>query len=195
MLGLSFSVRPSTVPEVPEPGEAPDAYVERLARAKAVEVAGRYPEHLVIAGDTVVVSGGRIIEKPVDEEDAVRMLLDLAGRTHVVSSGLALATPRGGVHAGVERTRVTFRSFGPEEAWAYVATGEPMDKAGAYGIQGLGAALVRGVEGDFFGVMGLPISLLVRLMADAEHPFHFRGDEAVPLDFGRAGTAPGPSSA
>lgn len=167
MLGLAHEVWPAHVPEEPLVGEEPDAHVRRLAGEKASTVARDRPEALVLAGDTVVVRDGAILGKPVDPGDAVRMLLSLAGRDHVVASGLALAVPGGAVHVRVDRARVSFRPFREADARAYVATGEPLDKAGAYGIQGRGAALVDRVEGDYHTVVGLPVSGLVKLFEAA----------------------------
>jgi septum formation protein len=172
-LGLPHQVDPADLVEVRAPGESPEAYVERLAREKALAVAHRHPAAHVLAGDTTVALDDRILEKPVDADDAVAILLSLAGREHRVATGLALVTPEGQVHAGVEVTRVRFRAFHREEARAYVATGEPMDKAGAYGIQGLGGALVEAIEGDFSAVVGLSVPLLLRLLEEGGIPWSF----------------------
>lgn len=181
MLGLPFEVLATPVPEERRPGEAPAAYVDRLAREKALATQGRLAGSTdsgesvpwVLAGDTVVVLGDRVLEKPIDEEDAVRMLLELAGRTHHVLTGLALLDPGRRLYSHVGRSAVTFRPFDDGLARAYVATGEPMDKAGAYGIQGKGAALIESVNGDFFTVMGLSVSGLMDLFGEAGFPFHF----------------------
>jgi septum formation protein len=178
-LGLPHRVEPARVDELPAPGEDPVVHAERLAREKAAEVAGRHPGAWVVAGDTVVTVDGRILGKPGDGEEAVAMLLALQGRAHQVASGLALALPVGRGRAGpallsgVEITEVRFRSFDEAMARAYVATGEPMDKAGAYGIQGLGSALVMGITGDYSGVVGLPVPLLLALLERAGSPYHF----------------------
>jgi septum formation protein len=183
-LGIGHRVVPAELDETRRPGEAPEAYVERLAREKAESVRTRNPGAWVLAGDTTVALGDEILEKPEDAADAVRMLLVLSGREHRVATGLALAAPAPagagkGARAptvlvsGVEVTRVRFRPFGEDEARAYVATGEPMDKAGAYGIQGLGGTLVEGIEGDFSGVVGLSVPLLVRLLDRAGRPYAF----------------------
>jgi septum formation protein len=173
MLGLAHRVIPAHVDETRRSGEAPEVYVERLAREKASAVHDGAPASWVLAGDTTVAVEGEVLEKPMDREDAVRMLLSLQGREHQVATGLALASPRGGVVSGVEVTRVRFRPFDEATARAYAATGEPMDKAGAYGIQGMGGALVEGIEGDFSAVVGLSVPLLVRLLAEAGRPYRF----------------------
>ncbi len=165
-LGIPFRVDPSHIPEDLLPGESPEEHTRRLSVAKAREVRARHPEALVLAGDTVVVLDGRILGKPRDTGEAVEMLLALSGRTHLVVSGLALALPHGAVKAGAMTTEVTFRDFDSALAEAYVATGEPMDKAGAYGIQGFGGALVREIRGDYNTVVGLPIPLLLDLLAE-----------------------------
>lgn len=172
-LGIGFEVDVSALPEVVLPGEDPVSHARRLAVEKAVSVSLRHPGALVLGGDTVVVVEGRILGKPRDRADAVDMLLRLAGRSHSVASGLALARDGREVAAGVEVTRVEFRPFGREAAERYAATGEPLDKAGAYGIQGRGAALVRRVEGDYSGVVGLPVSLLMTLLEEAGTPYRF----------------------
>lgn len=172
-LGLPVEVHPARVDESVLPGEGAEEHAERLARAKAAAVAGLLPGRWVLAGDTVVVVDDRILGKPRDEDHAVEMLMALQGRTHRVVSALALVEPGGRVRSGVQSTDVRFRPFGRPEAEAYAATGEPMDKAGAYGIQGLGAVLVEGVEGDYSGVVGLPVPQLIRLLDEAERPYRF----------------------
>jgi septum formation protein len=163
-LGLEPEVRPSSVDESYEPGEGPEAHVVRLARMK-VEAVGPHPrDELVVGGDTVVVREGEtILGKPGSTEDAVAMLLALSGREHRVLTGLALSGPNGTV-SGVGRASVRFRAFGEDEARAYVATGEPMDKAGAYGVQGLGAALVEEIRGDYYSVVGFPVVVFLELL-------------------------------
>jgi septum formation protein len=168
MLGLPIRVVPADIPEAPLPRETPLAYSKRLAKEKARAVPGEY----VLGADTIVVLDDHLLEKPTDIEDAVRMLTLLQGRTHEVISSVALA------HGGKEEvrtdiTKVTFRACDEATLRAYVATGEPMDKAGAYGIQGYGAALVERVEGDFFGVMGLPVRLVLELLAEAGWEYRF----------------------
>lgn len=163
-LGLTFEIMPSEVREEILRGETPEAHVRRLSMEKAREVQGMRPQALVVAGDTVVVLRGRILGKPGDENEAVSMLLELAGKTHAVVSGLALAFPDGRLLDGALTTRVTFRPFGEAMARRYVATGEPLDKAGAYGIQGMGSALVEEIQGDYHTVVGLPVPLFLRLL-------------------------------
>ena len=171
MLGIPIDVRPPHVPEVRNPGESPQAYVERLAREKAASVPGA----LVLGADTTVVVDGEVLEKPVDAADALRMLQRLQGRVHQVITAIALKTPDSMLGA-TDVTAVTFRPADDDVLRAYVATGEPMDKAGAYGIQGYGAALVERIDGDFFGVMGLPVRLVLDLLARAGHPYRFGRD-------------------
>ena len=173
MLGLSFTVHPAEVPETVRPEESAGAHVERLARNKATAVASVLPDAVVLGGDTVVTLDGEIFGKPSGPEDAEAMLLRLAGRTHRVASGLALALPSGEVRSGVSNTEVTFRRFSSEFAHAYITTGEPLDKAGAYGIQGLGAALVTGIRGDYYSVVGLPVALLLRLFEESGWEYTF----------------------
>jgi len=178
-LGIEPEVVPAHVDEAYLPGESPEAHVERLARLKAETVARNAPDALVVGGDTVVVLDGRILGKPEDDEAAVSMLLALSGHTHEVHSGVALAGPHG-VLSTVGRAEVRFRGFGPAEAGAYAATGEPRDKAGAYGIQGMGAALVEEIRGDYYSVVGLPIGLLVDLLRRAGWRYAFGSLEPAP---------------
>lgn len=173
MLGLEFEV---VIPEVDESiieGEAPGPYVERLARTKASAVAKRFPGRAVLAGDTVVVIDGEVLGKPTDSADAARMLGRLSGREHDVVTGLALIVPDGSIHSGVSTTRVSMRDFDEDTIRRYVATGEPLDKAGAYAIQSLGAALVRSVRGDYYAVVGLPVSLLFDLLDSGGYSHRF----------------------
>lgn len=165
---LPFRTHPSALGDDGEAqlaGENADAYACRLALAKAREVATRLTRGLVIGADTVVACGERLLGKPQDRDEAEAFLLLLAGRTHRVITGVAVveaATGRAEVEAAV--TIVTMRPFDAKEAARYVATGEPMDKAGAYGIQERGALLVEGIQGDYFNVVGLPLALLAALL-------------------------------
>ena len=139
------------------PGERADALVERLARAKAAAVAGRAaPGEIIVAGDTVVLLDGEVLGKPLDDADALRMLRALSGRSHDVLGGWCV---RRGVReiSGVARTKVRFRALAEREIAEYIATGEPRDKAGAYGLQGRGGALVAAVEGSRENVVGMPL--------------------------------------
>ncbi len=173
-LGLDHLVMPADVDESYLDGEAPAEHVERLAREKATVTSAREPGSLVIGGDTVVVDGARVLGKPEDDGRAVEMLVSLAGREHVVLSGIALAGPHG-LTSSVAETAVRFRAFSVDYARAYVATGEPLDKAGAYGIQGMGAALVEAIDGDYYSVMGLPIDAFVNVLLQAGWRYDFGG--------------------
>ncbi len=189
-LGLTFEVAPSNIPEEGLEGESPEAQAERLSREKVLAVRKGYPEALVLAGDTVVVLDGKVLGKPRDSEDAVAMLLSLAGRSHTVVSGLALAFPQGSVRSGTLSTEVTFRPFDGAFARRYADTGEPMDKAGAYGIQGLGSALVKEIRGDYHNVMGLPLPLFMDLLPAGGWLYQF--GRLVPLS-GSGATGDDPS--
>ena len=152
-------------------GEHPMTGVRTLAERKGAAVAAEYPTALVVSSDTLVELDGIPLGKPIDENDACRMLRDLSGKTHNVHTGIAL-TLGDKVYSGVATTEVTFRELTEDEIRAYVATGEPMDKAGAYGIQGKGGSLVAGYNGEFDTVVGFNMTLLHRLVKDAV------GDEA-----------------
>jgi septum formation protein len=168
MLGIPLRVVSPDVTEVRRPLETPMDYVERLARDKALAVSGE----LVLGADTTVVVRDAVLEKPADAADALRMLQKLQGRTHQVVTSVALVA-REIVHQATDVTNVTFRRLDDAFLQAYVATGEPMDKAGAYGIQGYGAALVERIEGDFFSVMGLPVRLVLNLLKEAGREYRF----------------------
>jgi septum formation protein len=170
MLGIPIQVVPPNIPEVRLAVETPVDYVERLAREKASAVPGA----LVLGADTTVVIRDQVLEKPEDAADALGMLRKLHGRTHQVVTAVALIAD-GTLHQATDITNVTFRRLDDAMLQAYVATGEPMDKAGAYGIQGYGAALVERIEGDFFSVMGLPLRLVLNLLEEAGHPYRFGG--------------------
>ena len=168
MLGIPHRVEAANVQEIRLPREAPAAYVKRLARDKARAVTGSW----VLGADTTVALGDEILEKPVDAEDALRMLQRLEGRRHDVLTAICLRA-EGIEYEATDTTAVFFRPASEHLLRAYVATGEPLDKAGAYGIQGYGAALIERVEGDFFGVMGLPLRLVLDLMARAGWEYKF----------------------
>jgi len=172
MLRIPFRVIPPDVDEHVLPGEKPHDYVTRLSRAKAQAVVPRAPGEVVLAADTTVVLGGRIFEKPTSPANAVEMLEQLQGRTHEVLTAVAVAED-GRLEQVLDVSRVTFRPNTRHTLEEYVATGEPLDKAGAYAIQGLGAPLIERVEGDFFGVMGLPLRLALDLLAKFGRPYRF----------------------
>jgi septum formation protein len=165
-VGLRFAVRPSHIDESPRPGEAPAAMVERLAREKALAVSR--PGELTLGADTTVVIDGESLGKPADEMAAAAMLRRLAGREHRVLTGVAVAEGPA-VVSGVEVSRVVFAALDDEEIDWYVATGEPLDKAGAYAIQGRGGLLVTSIGGNYSNVVGLPLPLVYRLLRELGH--------------------------
>ncbi|MGD0579900.1 MAG: Maf family protein [Bryobacteraceae bacterium] len=170
--GLQFIVRIPGVAESRLPGEPPEHYVCRLAVDKA-RAAAVDPAEFVLAADTVVVADGEVLEKPVSVDDAAHMLRRLSGRPHTVLTGVCV------LHAGVERaaveaTQVVFTPMTDEEVLAYAASGEPMDKAGAYAIQGRASKFIERVEGCYFNVVGLPVSLVYRLLKAAGYGCHPR---------------------
>lgn len=170
-VGLPFRVEPSRAPErkARKPGN-PALFVQRAAQAKADDVAARVGDGLVLAADTVVVVGGELLGKPSSKAAARAMLQQLSGVTHRVYTGVALIEVRDGEvtrrSVASEVTAVTMRRLPPAEIAGYVATGEPMDKAGAYGIQGRGALLVRRIDGCYFNVVGLPLGRLAELLEE-----------------------------
>jgi len=161
LIGIQHDVRPADIDERYLGGETPPQHAERLAREKAMAI--REPGAVVIGSDTIVIVDGDILGKPANDADAARMLRRLSGRQHIVITAVAVARDAR-VESGVEEVRVTFHPLTEESIAAYIATGEPMDKAGAYGIQGYGATLVASVDGDYFAVMGLPLQRLVRVL-------------------------------
>jgi septum formation protein len=163
LIGVDHEVVPADLDESQLPGEKPDAHAERLARSKAEVIAGSRWDALVIGADTIVVVDEHILGKPRDVADAARMLRMLSNRSHIVMTAVAVALG-GRTLSVVEKVTVSFRDLTEDEIARYIATGEPMDKAGAYGIQGYGATIVRRVEGDYFAVMGLSLVRLVDLM-------------------------------
>ncbi|HEX6588379.1 MAG TPA: nucleoside triphosphate pyrophosphatase [Longimicrobiales bacterium] len=178
-LGLSFEVLPADVDETPRRGEAPEALARRLAEDKATAIAHVRPHALVVGSDTIVVVDGEILNKPTNDDDAVRMLMRLQGREHRVETGIAVVAPplagsrAARVASSVVGVDVRFRPFDETLARAYVATREPLDKAGAYGIQGFGSALVERIDGDYFAVMGLPVVRMLALMRDLGWDYRF----------------------
>ncbi|GGY69377.1 Maf family protein [Marinobacter zhanjiangensis] len=170
-LGLSFEILPVDIDESPHIGELPADYVHRLAMEKALTGYQRHGrrEALVLGSDTTVVLDGQILGKPADEAEARGLLGLLSGREHQVVTGVALAV-ESGVEVRVSVTEVRFRALDPREVDAYCATGEPMDKAGAYGIQGRGGAFVASLRGSYSAVVGLPLDITASLLADAGLP-------------------------
>lgn len=167
-LGLHFEALATDVDETRHPGEAPADYVRRLARTKAETAAARLgdPEARVLGADTAVVLGSEVLGKPRDRAEGLAMLARLSGRSHQVLSAVALRH-RGGTGIALNESQVTFRAIAPAEAEAYWETGEPRDKAGGYGIQGLGAVFVERLEGSYSGVMGLPLAETAGLLRRA----------------------------
>lgn len=160
-IGLDgLEIIPAVGEEKKNPDLSPAELVKSLALAKAEEVFLKNPGAVVIGADTVVSLDGKILGKPKSEAEAGAMLFALSGRAHEVLTGVAVISPEGQAETGAEITRVCFRSLDPAEIKAYVATGEPMDKAGAYGIQGRASLFVERLEGDYFNVVGLPLCRL-----------------------------------
>ena len=183
LIGIAHEVRPADVDESVHPDELPVPHCERLARSKAHTLAVQHPDAVVIGSDTIVVIDGDILGKPADRVGAIAMLSRLSGRTHTVFTAVAVA--HGGVTlSGVETVAVTFRTLDDARIAAYVDTGEPMDKAGAYGIQGFGATNVERIDGDYFAVMGLPLGRMVGLMQ--ELGFSYAYGPLTVADIGRA---------
>jgi septum formation protein len=177
---MAHEVRPANIDESPRPRESPRRHAERLAREKASAVATRDPDLITIGADTVVVINRTVLGKPADGDEAARMLGLLSGREHLVIT--AVAVSRGEkLRSAIEEVRVKFRRLRDDEIQAYIATGEPMDKAGAYGIQGFGATIVERIDGDYFAVMGLPLVRLVELLRDVGVNYRF-GDLMTSAD-------------
>lgn len=169
-IGAVFEVAPSRVDERPHTNEALQDYTIRLARAKAMAVAAGRQSGLIVGADTVVAVDGEMLGKPVDESDARRMLRQLSGRWHEVVTALAVYDPRNDRGAeGFAITAVRFAVLSEEEIDWYVGTGEALDKAGAYGIQGRASIFVEEIAGNYHNVMGLPLPLLYRLVRDLGH--------------------------
>ena len=169
--GIAFTVHPANIPELPQPGESGRDCAERLARQKALAAAHHQSDAFVLGADTVVVVGGEILGKPRDAADAARMLRLLSGRTHQVITGVCLIGPDRKGRSSLEETRsettlVTMSQVSDEDIQSYVATGEPLDKAGAYAIQGIASRWISRIEGDYFNVVGLPVSLVCRMLQE-----------------------------
>ncbi len=178
LIGIPHEVRPADIDEQYFAGETPRAHAERLAREKAAVVAEAVPDALVIGSDTIVVVDGDVLGKPRDDAHAAEMLTRLSGRTHTVMTAVAVQW-RGVELSDVVEVEVTFHLLEADEITAYIATREPMDKAGAYGIQGYGATIVASVDGDYFAVMGLPLQRLVRLMSELGLRYRFGAPAAI----------------
>jgi septum formation protein len=181
--GIAITVQPTNIPETLLDGENPKAFAERLAREKAWAIFKQRPNEFVLGADTIVVVDGQILGKPVNAADATRMLRLLLGRTHDVTTGVCLMGPRPAAppesatsgtskHESAlgdtrsETTRVTMSTFSDEEIQAYIATGEPMDKAGAYAIQGMASRWIPRIEGDYSNVVGLPVALVYKMLRE-----------------------------
>lgn len=175
--GIPFVVQPTDVPEIARAGESAKACAERLAREKALAVLRDRPNDLILGADTIVVVDGEMLGKPWDAEDAARMLRLLSGRTHQVTTGVclvsstALITENSQLATGFEDVRsettlVTVHPLTDNDIRFYVSTGEPMDKAGAYGIQGLASRWISRIEGDYFNVVGLPVALVCGMLRE-----------------------------
>jgi septum formation protein len=163
--GIEFEAIESRVPEQHTLGEPPRDYALRMARDKAGAVSSRFPDAIVVGADTIVVCDAQILEKPADATDARRMLAMLSSRTHTVVTAFALARARNILESSPVESQVTFRKLSNTEIDAYIATGEPFDKAGAYGIQGVGGGFISHVEGSRDNVMGLPTERVVAALA------------------------------
>jgi nucleoside triphosphate pyrophosphatase len=175
--GIPFVVQPTDIPEIAREGESAKACAERLAREKALAVFRGRPEDLILGADTIVVVDGEMLGKPCDAEDAARMLRMLSGRTHQVTTGVclvgstALITENSQLTTGFEDVRsettlVTVHPLTDNDILFYVSTGEPMDKAGAYGIQGMASRWISRIEGDYFNVVGLPVALVCGMLRE-----------------------------
>lgn len=175
--GIAFVVQPAEVPEIPRPGELPRSFAERVAREKASAVFRQRPNDFVLGADTIVVVGDQILGKPRDSADAARMLGLLSGRQHQVMTGVCLLGPRerviesrgsatGFEDVRSETTLVTMEELSEDEIRSYIATGEPMDKAGAYAIQGMASRWISRIEGDYCNVVGLPVALVWRMLQE-----------------------------
>jgi septum formation protein len=167
-VGLVFDVMPAHIDETRHASETPTAYVQRLALQKAQAIHAAHPGTIVLGADTTVEIDGHALEKPLDRSDAERMLRALSGRTHHVHTGIALLSPHG-ERAHLETTSVTFSPVDDTELQRYLDSGEPYDKAGAYGIQGYAARWIPRIDGDYFNVMGLPLAATVRLLKELSY--------------------------
>lgn len=172
LVGITHEVKPSDIDETLIVGELPEQYAERLAREKVAVIAESAPDAVIVGADTIVVIDDMVLGKPQDVGEAESMLRRLSGRSHTVMTAVAV-THNGRVASGVEIVDVTFLPLSDDEISRYVTTGEPMDKAGAYGIQGYGATIVRRIDGDYFAVMGLSLVRLVALFREIGVSYDF----------------------
>jgi septum formation protein len=167
-IGLTFDVIPSHVPEVRGEGESPEEYVARLSREKAEAIASGHPSDWVIAADTTVLLGEELLEKPLDEADARRMLATIAGRTHIVYTGVTLQNlSHAWRETRIAESEVRMLPLSSEDIAWYVKTGEPLDKAGAYAVQGIGAMFIDSIHGSYTNVVGLPLATLFQMLRKA----------------------------
>jgi septum formation protein len=167
-IGIGFDVVVSDVEEKQEPGEAVDAYVRRLARDKGAAVAATHPDAWVLSADTVVFIDGHVLEKPTSRDDARAMLAKIAGREHVVYTGVALQNRHTGfLEDTVVASKVRMIGLSADEIAWYVDTGEPMDKAGSYAVQGIGAMFIESIDGSYSNVVGLPLSVVYDMLKRA----------------------------
>jgi len=174
--GIPFEVRATDIPEIPKPGEAPQAFAERMAREKARMIAKQRPRDHILGADTIVVVDHQILGKPRDREDAARMLRMISARTHQVTTAVCLLGPQMTASRGTPRTAfeevrsettmVTMNELSEEDIRFYVESGEPMDKAGAYAIQGIASRWIPRIEGDYSNVVGLPVYLVYRILRE-----------------------------
>ena len=166
MMGLEFTVQTADIDETMDQSQPPEHEVAAVSARKAEKIAHEHPDDIIISADTIVVIDGKILGKPKDEADAAKMLRLLSGRTHTVFTGLTVCA-NGKPKTQVVGTKVTFRELSDAEIAAYIRTGEPMDKAGSYGIQGYGSMFVSHLNGDYFCVMGLPVCTLGEMLREA----------------------------
>ena len=173
--GIAFTVQPTNIPEVLGDGECPRVSAERLAREKALAIFRQQANAFVLGADTIVIIDEQILGKPRDRDDAARMLRILSGRTHQVTTGVCLVGPQTRVGSGAlasfedvrsETTLVNMSTLTDDDIRSYIATGEPIDKAGAYAIQGIASRWIPRIEGDYFNVVGLPVSLVYRMIRE-----------------------------
>ncbi len=177
--GIPFVAEPTAIPEVPEAGEEPRTFVERLARAKARRIARHRLEDFILGADTTVVVNNEMLNKPMDAADAARMLRMISGRTHQVMTGVCVISPPAKAQLRTENrelrtelvrselTSVSFEPLSQDDIDFYVSTGEPMDKAGAYGIQGIASRWISRIDGDYSNVVGLPVALVYRMLDES----------------------------